>query len=229
LGDSPSAVAVDPEVVRITAYFQKMLPARYMEKNCTNTTYAGYPTTLPLKLCNYQVRDTHFGVNRHALVVLLDAAPPMLATWVVHAVTKVKGKVTPSANDALAKQVIEASGAQFPVAGVVFEDMDGSGQRVFPFRHGVTVHIEDLPYYDTIQPTDAQLHRYLTGSVSQVMKYARIQSTTREQYVANGGNPQVLKDISLWPGIIRDAYVRAWEHDGNDGYEMMVAWAKANL
>lgn len=38
------------------------------------------------------------------------------------------------------------SGAQFPVAGVVFEDMDGTGQRIYPFRNGVTVRVAGLPF-----------------------------------------------------------------------------------
>jgi hypothetical protein len=60
-------------------------------------------------------------------------------------------------DDLMCKQILEASGAQFPVAGVVYEDMDGTGQLVWPFRHGVTVEIEGLPYAQAIQPTPQQM------------------------------------------------------------------------
>ena len=46
------------------------------------------------------------------------------------------------------------------------------------------------------------------------------------RYVANGGDPTVLTNISMWPDIIRKAYSAAWNHDN---YELMVAWTRANI
>jgi hypothetical protein len=214
------------ELTRLTAYFEKWRDARYMEKNCVATTFTDWSKNLPLRLCNYTVNDEAMKTTRWAQVVLLDAEPAQLARWTAYAVLLVKGEVNSTAGDVLSKQIIEASGAQFPVAGVVYEDMDGTGMRVYPFRNGVTVDIQGLPTGTVYQPTATQMHQYLYGPVANVHMYARIQSTTREQYVANGGDPAVLSNFLLWPDIIRRSYSAAW---GFNDYDLMLAWARANL
>lgn len=220
------AADIDDEITRLTAYFQKNLDVRYMEQNCIATTYADWNTSLPLKLCNYTVNDEAMKTTRWAQVVLLDAAPSQLARWTAYAALIVKGEVDSSAGDILSKQIIEASGAQFPIAGVVYEDMDGTGMRVYPFRNGVTVDIQNLPTGTVYQPSASQMRDYLYGAVVNVHMYARIQSTTREQYVASGGDPAVLSNFSMWPEIIRRSYAAAW---GFNSYDLLLAWARANL
>lgn len=220
------AADLPQELSRLTAYFQKYMDARYMEQNCVATTYDNWSTALPLRLCNYTVHDEAMKTTRWAQVVLLDAAPAQLARWTAFAVLLVKGEVNSTAGDIVSKQIIEASGAQFPVAGVVYEDMDGTGMRVYPFRDGVTVDIQGLPTGTVYQPTAVQMHQYLYGPVVNVHKYARIQSTTREEYVANGGDPAVLSNFSMWPDIIRRSYSAAW---GFNDYDLLLAWARANL
>ena len=62
--------------------------------------------------------------------------------------------------------------------------------------------------------------------------YARICSTTREQYKAAGGKVDVgTSDSSetrkkAWLGVVRDLYKQAWESDSN---QLMNAWAAASL
>ena len=73
--------------------------------------------------------------------------------------------------------------------------------------------------------TNADLQPY-TGT------YARISSTTREQYAANGGPSAVGKSeprdarVQDWLSVVRTLYKAAWDSDENT---LITAWAKANL
>jgi hypothetical protein len=56
------------------------------------------------------------------------------------------------------------------------------------------------------------------------MRYARIQSTKREEYRKAGGTENV--EGLAWLDVSRKLYQAAW---GKDRNELMIAWAKANL
>jgi endoglucanase len=117
------------------------------------------------------------------------------------------------------------SGAQFPVAGVVFEDiLPANGKlEVFAFRNGVTVRVNGITHLGTAQPSAVEIEKSLHGEVTSAFRFARIQSTTREQYLANGGTRNVTGNA--WNEVNRDLYKAAWGRNRN---EMMVAWARAN-
>jgi len=51
---------------------------------------------------------------------------------------------------------MDASGAQYPVAGIVLEDMDGE-QAIYPFRDGVTVRISGIENGAKKQPTEEEI------------------------------------------------------------------------
>ena len=60
-------------------------------------------------------------------------------------------------------------------------------------------------------------------------KYARIISTTPQQYVAAGGKEPVLDGDAVtqhWLDVVRTMYKRAMKSDRN---ELMEIWAEANL
>jgi len=149
-----------------------------------------------------------------------------LAKWVVNAALSVKGSSSAPITDKISKSIIEASGAQFPVSGVVWEDMDGTGLNVFPFRHGVTVHIAGMSYMQTWQPSVTDFWGYINGTVSSTGKYGRIISTTCGMYLAWGGSSQCGNNPMAWPGTVKDAYQRAWGSDKND---LITAWVKSNM
>ena len=212
------------EVARVTAWFEARRSGRYLEGSCQPTTYPDW-AGVPLQLCRYRVSDSYSGGTRQADVILADAEPSQLARWVVQAALERRGSVQRSDVDALCSNIIGQSGAQFPVAGVVYEDMDGTGQRIYPFRHGVTVRIEGLPYATREQPTAAQMAAYRTAPIAFVGRYGRIAGTTPDEWTALT-REAVPADRSTWPAIVGRAYRAAW---GQDRTALLVAWARANL
>lgn len=222
--NTPTSTLPAAEVTRITAWFEARRSARYMEGSCQPTTYPGW-TGVPLKLCRYRVSDAFSGGTRQADVILADAEPSQLARWVVQAAMERRGRVQRSDTDAICSDIIGQSGAQFPVAGVVYEDMDGTGQRIYPFRNGVTVRIAGLPYATREQPTAAQMAAYRTGPIAFVGRYGRIAGTLPDEWTALTGEA-VPADRSTWPDIVGRAYRQAWGQDRN---ALIVAWARANL
>ena len=209
---------------RMTTYFEARRGSRYMEQNCAPATYPGWET-LPLKACSYSVKGRNDPVKKTAKVIMLNAEPDQLARWVVSTCIEVVGNARNKCTKAIGAQIIGQSGAQFPVAGIVFEDLlpaDGK-YEVFVFRNGVTVLVNGVTHRGTAQPSAAEIERALSGVVTSTLKFARVQSTTREQYLANGGTSSVTGNA--WNEVSRDLYKAAWGHNRN---EMMVAWAKSN-
>ncbi|MCA1591830.1 MAG: hypothetical protein LC754_04085, partial [Acidobacteria bacterium] len=214
-----------------TKFATKLQAARYMEENCEPATRAGYEG-LPLIKCNYAVRD-HGGARKSATVILLDAPIEQLARWVVQTCLLVKGNANAPCTDKLFNHILQQSGGQFPVAGIVFEDIlpeDGVNE-IYCFRDGVTARVGGVPHRGTAQPTMEQINLCLNGEVQSSFVFARIQGTTREEYRANGGtvdvgSSEVGKRKLEWLGVSRDLYKAAWGQDRN---ELMIAWARANL
>jgi Bacterial Ig domain len=220
----PTSTLPATEVERVTAWFEARRNARYMEGDCTATTWPGW-TGVPLKLCRYRVSDVYSGGTRTGEVILADAEPAQLARWVVQAAMERRGRVVRSDVDAICNDIIGQSGAQFPVAGIVYEDMDGTGQRVYPFRNGVTVQVAGLPYATRVQPTAAQMSAYRTAAITFVGRYGRIAGTLPADWTALTGEA-VPADRSTWPDTVGRAYRAAWGQDRN---ALIVAWARANL
>jgi endoglucanase len=211
-------------MTRMTAYFEARRSSRYMEQNCVTVTYPGWET-LPLKECTYSVKGANDPVKKTAKVIMLNAEPDQLARWVISTCIEVVGAASNKCTKAIGVQVIGQSGAQFPVAGIVFEDIlpeDGKFE-VFAFRNGVTVRVNGVNHLGTAQPPAAEIEKSLHGDVTVTLRFARIQSTTRDQYLANGGARTVTGNA--WNEVNRDLYKAAWGHNRN---EMMVAWARAN-
>jgi hypothetical protein len=175
------------------------------------------------------VKGANDAANKTARVIMLNGSPEQLSRWVVYACLEVVGNADAPCTTKLSKNIINASGAQFPIAGIVFEDLDGDGKHeIYPFRNGVTVKIDGVPYRGTSQPTDAEIEKSLKGDVTWTGQFARVQSTTREQYKANGGTEDVgdANNRKLkWLEVTRDLYKAAWGKDRND---LMIAWLRAN-
>lgn len=224
-----TVVAQDPPLpeeamTRTTAYFEARRSSRYMEQNCVAATYPGWET-LPLKECTYSVKGPNDPVKKTVKVIMLNAEPEQLARWVVSTCIEVVGVASNKCTKAIRSQIIQQSGAQFPVAGIVFEDILPADGRyeVFAFRNGVTVLIAGVTHRGTAQPSAAEIEKSLHGDVTSTFKFARVQSTTREQYLANGGTRNVIGNA--WNEVNRDLYKAAYGQNRN---EMMVAWARAN-
>jgi len=228
-GGPVTVVVQDPPLpeeamMRTTAYFEARRSSRYMEQNCVSATYPGWEN-LPLKECTYSVKGTNDPVKKTAKVIMLNAEPQQLARWVVSTCIEVVGVASDKCTKAIRSQIIQQSGAQFPIAGIVFEDILPADGRfeVFAFRNGVTVLIAGVIHRGTAQPSAGEIEKSLHGEVTSTFKFARVQSTTREQYLANGGTRNVTGNA--WNAVNGDLYKAAYGQNRN---EMMVAWARAN-
>lgn len=209
---------------RVKAFFEERKSSRYMEQNCHATTYPGWEG-LPLQECTYGVKGRLDPTRKTAKVIMLNASPEQLARWVVATCVEITGGAGTRCTAKLSRQIVGQSGAQFPIAGIVFEDIlpEDGRMEVFAFRNGVTVRVSGVTHVGTQQPTGDQIEKSLNGEVITAFKFARIQSTTREQYRANGGTRNVAG--LAWLDVSRDSYKAAW---GNNRNELMIAWARDN-
>lgn len=222
----PSPALPEADVRREERAFENARGARYMEQNCADTTFEGW-SGFPVKRCTYAVRER--GRLKTATVVLLDATPRQLAQWVVRACVEVKHTSGTACTGRLRRQIIEQSGAQFPVAGIVLEDMEGDGtQNLFVFRDGVTSNVKGVSNGSTAPITPEMIRLSLEAPVVRTGRFARVASTTREQYRANGGTVDVGTSTNrklAWLGVVRDLYQQAFRSDRN---ELLIAWLRAN-
>lgn len=206
----------------------RLAQARYMEQNPRPVTVPGWEG-FPTVRCTYSVLDPTLHTNKTADVILLDPDAHRLARWMVNACIAAKGAATTDDLKKLADFIIWQSGGQYPVRGIVYEDIlpKNGINEIYCFRDGVTVKIKGVDHRSEKQPTPAQIEQSLTAPIDDVTwvgRFARIQSTTREQYKAAGGRENV--EGTNWLTISRTLYQKAWNSDSN---ELMIAWAKANL
>lgn len=235
--DFQKLVADCQKVISTSQYMAGTL----IEETKSYPNYEGYP----VKLYQYETgKDVQTGIKKKGLVYMLNPTAEKLATWIAMAVWRTKGDINTSAMDALLKQILIQSGVQFPVCGIVYEDMSSSGQYPYLFKDGVTVYAADRAKWATEDPahegnyscTDAQLN-YNIKITNEELKtytgtYARICSTVREEYKAYGGTVDVGTSESQstrslkWLDVVRDLYKKAWDSNEN---QLITAWAKANL
>lgn len=207
----------------------RLMQSQYMRKKCEAVEWPGWEGYPTIK-CRYPVVDRPTSTTKYAEVVMLNASPARVAHWVVTACYDAGTKQPEADADRLYRHILGQSGGQFPVAGVVYEDMEGDGfKKVYCFRDGVTVRVKGVQHRTTATLTPAEIEASLTGEIETVFTYARISSTTPQQYKDAGGTRDVgtNRDRTLeWPRAIAEQYQRAWNSDRN---ELISAWAKANL
>ncbi len=190
----------------------------------------------PVKLYEYQTgSDIYTGKPKTGKVYLLNPSPERLAMWILTACWEVKKSIDFKYTDALFRWIKNQSGAQFSVKGVVYEDQYIKGfQEPYVFKDGVTVYVKDSTMFPKDKTCTAeQLDFYLRLNNDDLKtstgQYARISSTTREDYKNAGGQEDVgdKDDRKLkWLEVVRDLYKKAWRSDKN---ELIIMWAKSHL
>lgn len=194
---------------------------RYMEVNCTPTSLPGWEA-FPVGLCRYMSGAS--GVP--AEVALLDPTDEQAHRWIASACVRINATNIGTCARKIAKRIRAQSGAQFPVAGIVLEDMDGNGRlNQFAFRDGVTVSVVGVVNGAELAPTAAANEAALYASPTTAKIYARIAGTTRAQYAAFTGRPLSEFDGLKWLRETRAAYQQAWGADSN---ALIDSWAHAN-
>ena len=218
----------------------KTLKAAYMAQNFIRVDdsipgWEGYP----VKLYEYFTgKDVRIGEQKRALVYLLNPEPKQLAKWIINAAWDVRGEVRYDDIEKIRSNILYQSGAQFPVAGVVYEAMYKAGEYYpYIFKDGVTVYMADEESWKSKDenPTEEQLEFYLRMSYDDLKEntgtYARISSTTREMYKAAGGEDFVGTSKSgerdrAWLSTVAKLYKQAWKSDRNF---LIYAWALDKL
>lgn len=236
LGQAPATLS-SLDVGRETRAFTALLGARYMEDSrsnpsaaCRDTVYEGW-TGFPVRLCTYSVHDGQLGELR-ASVVLLDADPEKLARWVVSACLEVMQTAAVSCTGKLRDRIVEQSGAQFPVAGLVLENMQRRDRwTMFAFRDGVTCVVDGVENGSHTPVKPHHVQQALAAPVARERVYGRIAGTTQadyDKYLKSRGRPRdaYRGSNASWRHIVRELYQKAWSSDRN---ELLVAWAFVHL
>lgn len=149
--------------------------AKYMARNCVAAKGFTAWKDLPLERCSYR------SGGQNAEVVMLNPGPRRLTAWLQDA-CKDLAKDTTLCMEKTYKQILYQSGAQFPVGGVVIEDMDGNGKgNAYAFRNGVTIRVAAFATATETLLTATQVARSYTDAASATYSYARPVSVTREQ------------------------------------------------
>lgn len=223
-----------PALVQQTS---NLLAHSYMAQTLLGETdtlpgWEGYP----VRLYEYKTgEDLYTHAPKTARVYLLNPTPKMLAMWILTTCWEVKQSVDYQYTHQLFDAVRRASGAQFPVKGLVYEDQYTLNfQEPYVFKDGVTVYIRDstwLAKNSTATPEQVDFYLRLSNNdiKPQTGQYARIVSTSREDYRANGGSEAVgnKADRNIkWLEVVRELYKKAWHADRN---ELMIAWARQHL
>lgn len=190
----------------------------------------------PVKLYEYKTApDLHTHQPKVAKVYLLDPSPEKLAMWIATTCWIVKKSVDYQYTNKMLAWIKNQSGAQFPVKGLVYEDQyTPTDFYPYVFKDGVTVYVNDstqFPEDKTCTSEQINYYLHLTNAElkPQTGQYARIASTTREDYKNNGGKEDVgSKDDRkiAWLNVVRKLYQQAWKSDTN---QLLIDWAKNHL
>lgn len=195
---------------------KQVIKTRYMEQHLIRTTdtLKGWEG-VNVSLYKYAVRDKIKGTLT-AEVYMLNPDSKKLASWVISTCVITTGKLEKKNTDLIIQSVRSASGGQFPVLGIVYEDMDGQGFKAYFFKDGVTVFLKKNDVIDISQINEENIKG--TG------KFARIISTTREQYKAKYGSADLAG--TNWLTVVNQAYKQAINSNINT---LFVAWANGKL
>lgn len=225
-----SAQAADDDVAALAAHYAKRLQAaRYLEGVCEPVSLPGWPD-LPTQRCRYPVTDKKTGVAKIGLVVMLNPSPLKLSTWVVNACQFVD-PTHPLATCAhwVMWQVLRQSGGQFPIAGIVYEDLlpaDGINEA-YGFRDGVTTVLTGVKHRATEPLSSEELEAAITAQPLRTASqagFARIIGVTRAEFLQ--ANPTAQVNGLEWLTTVRQAYQTAWTSDRN---ALIEAWLAAHL
>ena len=190
-----------------------IIPTRYMAQKLISETdtISGWEN---VNVSLYQYSVDSGKIIGHVYMANADAKK--LAAWVITTCFTLTKKLDKNNTDFLIKSIRNASGGQFPVKGIVYENMDGKGYYPYVFKDAVTVFL--------LQNTSDDLSLITNTNIRRTGKYARIISTTREEY--NALFPDKNTEGIEWLNIVREEYKAALMSDKNN---LMIAWAKGKI
>lgn len=227
LKDSLEVMDARSEDVLASAYMAE----KFLGENTQIPGWEGFP----VKLYEYYTDvDVKINVPKKGLVYMLNPSPRQLSMWILNAVYAATDTLRYEDIKRLSNFIKWQSGAQFPVKGVVYEDMYVKNHfRPYVFKDGVTVYLADEAHFPRVDSTCTEEHLqfYVNEMSNEHLKpntgrYARISSTSREMYYEAGGTVDVGCDTlrsHAWLDEVKRLYQKAWTSDEN---ELINAWAK---
>lgn len=226
---------LDPKVLGVKANGKPKFPAgivtgRYMEEDIQGHCLVGasFPKweNLPLIKCTYRQADKSVPTKEKiATAIMLNPDKELLARWIVASCLIVKGNGNiDNCTVKLAKIIIDASGSQFVVAGIVLEDINPTDQiqEAYTFRDGVTAKVTDglaVGFKGAFGDNESKIALDPAKTVlatASLKGPARIQSTWRAMYSDYMGDRA--KDVAgtKWLDVVRELYQDAWKRAHND-------------
>jgi hypothetical protein len=222
-GAADSASLVQPEeVTKARAFFAKRLARRKCDPPTTTfPRWAGFP----VQNCDY----TDVGITTKAF--MLNPSADQLARWTVTACHDAQATAIDKCIAWMGRVILDASSGVFPVAGFIVEPAgsaggQGNGALCLLFRDGVTIATAD---WDSRPPTGGKCGSDDENDkpVLRAKRFARVASTTRQEYRDAGGAEPVGTDKDhdvRWLDVVRKLYQQAWTSERN---ELISAKAKA--
>lgn len=208
---------------------KKLIGARYMEGDCQRVEVVGWEG-FETEKCTYRVNDARTKKSKHGMVVMLNPDAERLSAWVVNACKSIRPEYPVDAcSDFLLKQIFRQSGGQFPVAGVVYEDIypEKGVYEAYFFKDGVTVVTDIIKHRDEnsipLEVMETALSRTPLRTASEDA-YARIIGVTRKQF--KKFNPKASVEGLSWLSTVREEYKKAWRSDHNTLIEAWLYSAK---
>ena len=204
----------------------------YMDEECvSNRTYPKWEE-FPVQFCSYGVTDLD-GTRKTASVFLLNPTAKQAAAWIKTACQN--SSEVNNCHTYLIKRIKKASGYQFPVAGVVYEDLfDKAGNRksdgvyeAYCFRDGVTVKVVGFEHRKTEKLSSQDIQTCLDGAPQSALQYARIHNGTRGDYTRSGGVVDVgssEKQRLVWLEVVQQSYQAAWNSNSYSLLNAAVEW-----
>jgi hypothetical protein len=189
---------------------------RYMspEGKCHPAARVGWEK-FPVQSCIYD------GGGVDLPVMLLNPDKQQLARWLTSACADAGAANIRHCAERLALVNTCQSGSQFPVAGFVYEG------PILVFRDGVTSVIEGVGKTTVSAAKVSKLKKSVFDNEPvTAKKFARISSTTRDDFAAFAGVPSSSLDNLAWLDTVRREYQAAWGRDAN---RLMTARVNASL
>lgn len=164
-----------------------IIPTRYMAQKLISETdtISGWEN---IKVSLYQYAVDSGKIT--GTVYMANADSKKFATWIITTCFTLTKKLDKINTDFLIMSIRNASGGQFPVKGIVYEDMDGKGYYPYIFKDGVTVFLK--------QNTTDDLSLITNSNIRKTGKYARI-IARREKITTPGFPTKILRD---WNGLM---------------------------
>jgi hypothetical protein len=184
LGPPPPSLP-EREIAELTQYFAAPKRQPYMHQSCSEIAAPGYEAVPPGPerpvRCTYRVESTSTkaairGVKQ-ATVDAIFPAPARMARWIVDSCLWAGSADLAGCIGFLQTGpagILQQSSAQFPIAGIVFEDMEAGLMKGYAFRDGLTVQVKDWKNGSEASPTPEQTKAALEEPPLWVSEHARV-------------------------------------------------------